>query len=139
MGQYVAFIHKTPETDYSVEFPDFPGCVSAGKTVVEAANMAKEALELHLEGMAEDGEEIPAGSDERANAHLADRKPVLENGTVQAFLVDPTLPAAKVVRVNITLPEKDLKAIDAVAAAHGTTRSGFLLDAARRAIREDAA
>ena len=41
----------------------------------------------------------------------------------------------KAVRVNITLPETDLRQIDKYAEARGLTRSGFLLTAAREAMR----
>jgi len=41
-----------------------------------------------------------------------------------------------VVRVNVTLPEDALRAIDAFAESRGLTRSGFLAAAARRAIAE---
>ena len=43
----------------SVEFPDLPGCLSCGDTDDEALYMAKDALELHLFGLEEEGENIP--------------------------------------------------------------------------------
>ena len=61
-AQYPAVIHKDPDSDYGVSFPDFPGCISAGVTLDEVKEMAAEALALHVEGMAEDGEAIPAPS-----------------------------------------------------------------------------
>lgn len=62
MRQYIALIHKDPDSDYGVSFPDFPGCVSAGSTLDEAREMAAEALDLHIEGMTEDGEAMPEPS-----------------------------------------------------------------------------
>jgi predicted RNase H-like HicB family nuclease len=62
MSEYIALIHKEPGSDYGVSFPDFPGCISAGKTLDEARAAAVEALALHIEGMIEDGETIPAAS-----------------------------------------------------------------------------
>lgn len=59
---YVALIHKDADSDYGVSFPDLPGCISAGSTIDEARAMAAEALALHLRGLAEDGEAIPAPS-----------------------------------------------------------------------------
>ncbi|MEW6541370.1 MAG: type II toxin-antitoxin system HicB family antitoxin [Bacillota bacterium] len=44
---------------YIVTFPDLPGCVTEGDTLEEALRMARDALELHLYGMEEDGDEIP--------------------------------------------------------------------------------
>ena len=56
---YLAFIHKDPGSSFGVTFPDFLGCTSGGDTFEEAREMAREALALHLEGMAADGEHIP--------------------------------------------------------------------------------
>lgn len=58
-GPYIALIHKDPESDFGVSFPDFPGCVTAGRTLAEARAMAEEALALHMSGMAAAGEAIP--------------------------------------------------------------------------------
>jgi predicted RNase H-like HicB family nuclease len=55
MKKYIAVIDK----DFGVVFPDFDGCVSVGKDLNDAINMAQEALELHVKGMQEDGEELP--------------------------------------------------------------------------------
>ena len=44
--------------NYSAYVPDLPGCISAGRTVEEAAQNIREAIELHLEGMIEDGEPV---------------------------------------------------------------------------------
>ena len=56
---YIALLRKDEDSDYGVEFSDFPGCVTAGKSLGEAQAFAKEALELHLRGLVEDGQEIP--------------------------------------------------------------------------------
>ena len=42
--------------------PDLPGCITTGKTLEEIAHNIREAIELHLEGMAEDGEATPEPS-----------------------------------------------------------------------------
>lgn len=60
MTEYVAVLSKDPDSDYGVDFPDFPGCVSAGASTEEARELAAEALCLHIEGMIEDGDPIPA-------------------------------------------------------------------------------
>lgn len=46
----------------SIEFPDLPGCLPCGMTDDEAFKNAKEALGLHLYGMEQDGDDIPAPS-----------------------------------------------------------------------------
>lgn len=125
--EYIALIHKDGDSDYGVSFPDLPGCVTAGRTLDEARSLAAEALALHLEGMAEDGEPLPAPSD--LSAVMSER----ENRDAVAFLVAVER-RSKTVRVNITLPETDLGLIDRYAEEHGFTRSGFLLQAAKRAM-----
>jgi predicted RNase H-like HicB family nuclease len=62
MRQYIALIHKDPDSDYGVSFPDLPGVISAGSTLDEARDMAAEALAFHLEGLAEDGKAVPEPS-----------------------------------------------------------------------------
>jgi predicted RNase H-like HicB family nuclease len=39
--------------------PELPGCFSQGERVDEAIFNCREAIELHLAGMIEDGEDIP--------------------------------------------------------------------------------
>ena len=53
-----------PETNgaYSVSFPDLDGCFTEGDTYDSAYANAVDALSLHLYGMEEDGETIPAAS-----------------------------------------------------------------------------
>ncbi len=60
---YPAFFRHTDSGGYSVDFPDLPGCISAGDTLNEALSMAREALSLHLFGMVEDGDTLPVASD----------------------------------------------------------------------------
>jgi len=62
MTSYIGLIRKDTDSDFGVDFPDFPGCISAGTTLDEARRMAQEALELHVGGMIEDGEALPVGS-----------------------------------------------------------------------------
>ena len=53
-------IFTREETGYSVRFPQLDGCYTQGDTFEEAQHMASEAMSLHLYGMEQDGEEIPA-------------------------------------------------------------------------------
>ena len=59
---YIAVIHKDPDSDFGVSFPDFPGCITAGRTIEEAKAMALEALRGHIEEMQAAGETIPSAS-----------------------------------------------------------------------------
>jgi predicted RNase H-like HicB family nuclease len=58
MENYLIAIRKT-QTGYSAHCPDILGCASAGKTVEAVVASMKQALELHFEGMVEDGDPIP--------------------------------------------------------------------------------
>jgi predicted RNase H-like HicB family nuclease len=62
MTNYIGIIHKDIGSDYGVSFPDFPGCITAGKDLDEARAIAEEALAFHVEGMLEDGERLPEPS-----------------------------------------------------------------------------
>ncbi|MBW8726621.1 MAG: type II toxin-antitoxin system HicB family antitoxin [Inquilinus limosus] len=131
MRHYIALIHKEPGSDYGVSFPDLPGLVTAGTDLDEARAMAEEALALHLEGMAEDGDAVPEPSS------LEDIMADAENRDGVAVLVPAPQQAVRSVRVNITVPEDVLAEIDRYAEGHGFTRSGFLVRAARDAIAGD--
>lgn len=129
MAHYIALIHKDADSDYGVSFPDFPGCISAGATLDEAREMAAEALSFHIEGMVEDGEAIPEPSS--LEQVMADQ----ENRDGVAILVATEI-RSKSVRVNITMPEETLRDVDRYAEAHGFTRSGFLVQAAKRVMEK---
>ena len=131
MRYYIALIHKDADSDYGVSFPDLPGLITAGSTLDEARAMAEEALALHLEGLAEDGEAVPEPSS--LEAIMAD--PGNRDGV--AVLVAAPQQAVKSVRVNVTVPEDVLAEIDRYAEGHGFTRSGFLVRAAKEAMADD--
>jgi predicted RNase H-like HicB family nuclease len=124
MTAYIALLRKEPTSDFGVDFPDFPGCVTAGKTLEEARRMAAEALDLHVAGMTEDGEPIPEPA--ALDAVMSDPA----NRDAVAFLVDVSTRPVKSVRINVMLPEDLVTAIDRVA----PNRSRFLTEAARQAL-----
>ena len=45
--------------NFSADSPDLPGCVATGATREEAEQNMHEAIELHLQGLKEDGLSIP--------------------------------------------------------------------------------
>ena len=57
--EYTVLIHTAEEGGYWVEVPAFPGCFSQGETIDEALENVREAIELHVESLKEDGQEIP--------------------------------------------------------------------------------
>lgn len=132
MSNYIAIVHKDAKSDFSVSFPDFPGCITAGKNIDEAKDMAEEALTLHIQGMIKDGDKLPFPS--KLEKIMND--PDYSDAT--AFLA-VTVPDSKprTVRVNITLPEMTLKQIDSAAKKRGMSRSSFLVHAAQNAIQSN--
>ena len=129
MREYIALVHKDAGSDYGISFPDFPGAVTAATTLEGARAAAEEALALHAEGMAEDGDPLPEPSS--LDAVMAEA--VNRDGV--AILVGLWADAPRAMRVNITLPEDVLAAIDRQAERQGLSRSGFLTLAAQRALR----
>lgn len=130
MAHVIALVHEQ-ENVYGISFPDFPGCVSTGDSLDEALRRGAQALALHVEGMIEDGEVLPAlrtVAEVRATPCLADD---LHDAVLAAVPVD--LPG-RAVRVNITIDEHLLAAVDRAARASGASRSGFLAEAARKRI-----
>ena len=53
-------VYEQGDHNYSAYVPDLPGCVSTGATLGETREHIREAIALHLAGMREDGEDIPA-------------------------------------------------------------------------------
>ena len=45
--------------NYSAYVPDLPGCIATGSTIEETEREIRKAIELHIEGMMEDGLSIP--------------------------------------------------------------------------------
>jgi predicted RNase H-like HicB family nuclease len=119
---YPAIVERAGK-GYSVFFPDLPGCTSAGATLQDAARNAEEALAAHIVLSAEQGDAIPAPSD--IDACAADRE-VDE----AARLLVRVEPPGRALRLNVTLDEGLVAAIDRVA----ENRSAYLAAAARHAL-----
>jgi predicted RNase H-like HicB family nuclease len=126
-------IHKERGSDYGVTVPDLPGCFSAGRTLDEALAMAREAIELHIEGLIDEGQPIPAPA--KIEAHQND--PDYANGTWAIVGIDQSKLRIRAKRINITMPERTLDAVDRYAERHGETRSGLLVRAAMDYIGRD--
>ncbi len=122
MKTYIALLRKEEGSSYGVDFPDFPGCITGGETMDVAYREAPEALQFHIKGMLEDGEQIPEPTP--LDEIMADP----ENEGSVPFPVE--VPGKKAKRVDITVPEAILKDIDAYARKHNMSRSAFLVDAA---------
>lgn len=127
--EYIAYLHKDRKSDFGVSFPDFPGCVTAGRSLDEARRMAVEALSLHIEGMMEDGEAVPEPSTLDALA----RDPAMKGAV--AFLVSVEI-AERAERFNITARRSQMEEIDRRAKRQGMTRSAYMVASALAAATE---
>ncbi|PKR48176.1 type II toxin-antitoxin system HicB family antitoxin [Thalassospira povalilytica] len=118
---YWGLVHTDDDGGFGISFPDFPGCVSAADTMTELVELGTEALNFHIEGMHEDGEDIPVPS------------PVVEldDGAVGIVAITATIPGKKR-RINLTL---DANLIDLIEAKYGKRAvSSFLEEAGRKAL-----
>jgi predicted RNase H-like HicB family nuclease len=57
-----AIVLEDAGTNLAAYVPDLPGCIATGETEEEFARLIREAIELHLEGLKEDGLPIPEPS-----------------------------------------------------------------------------
>ena len=128
--RYPIAIEPGDETHaFGVVVPDLPGCFSAGDTMDEAIDNAKEAIELWLETVIDDGGAVPEpGSIAKHQAN-----PEFSGWVWAVVTVDLAELSDKAERVNITLPSRVLRRIDSAAKAAGESRSGFIAHLALRA------
>ncbi|HMN47309.1 MAG TPA: type II toxin-antitoxin system HicB family antitoxin [Povalibacter sp.] len=128
----IAIETGTKKTAFGVVVPDLPGCFSAGDTVEEAFDNAREAIETHCEIIAESNGDVPVTrslSDWQADPQFKG----WTWGIVEVPIEKYFGPAEK---INITVPARILRRIDEYAQKHGDTRSGFLVRAAEQAMRQ---
>ena len=131
----IAIEAGTESTAWGVVVPDLPGCFSAGDSMEEAMVQAEDAVTAWLEAALDAGQDVPMPSsiDAMRAAH-----PELGGWSWALVKVDPAMLDDTLERVNISLPRRVLRRLDALARNAGETRSGFI---ARMAIegRESAA
>lgn len=112
----------TETTAFGVIVPDLPGCFSAGDTLDEAMVGAEEAAAAWIDAALDAGSAIPRPSSLEALRRLPD----YAGWTLGVITLDPALLDNAVERVNITLPRRVLKRLDAMARAAGESRSGYI-------------
>ena len=56
--EYVVILEQG-ESSIGAYVPDLPGCVAIGETREEAMDLIREAIELHIESLRENGEPVP--------------------------------------------------------------------------------
>lgn len=139
--EYVAFLEPDGEDGgYAVVFPDLPGCVSAGSNFAHAVDMAHDALWLHTKSMIADGEPLPrmrSVEDIRRAAPPPDTVPEHEVDVHRATpqIIRVAVPRGRAKRVDITLDEGLVDAIDGAARRLDVSRSAFIASACQDYLR----
>ena len=118
----IAIEPGTKKTAWGVVVPDLPGCFSAGDTLDEAIDNAREGIAAWIEATLDAGGAIaPASSIDRFRDDAEYR------GWIWAVVeVDLADLDDKVERINITLPRRVLRVIDDAAKRAGESRSGYI-------------
>jgi predicted RNase H-like HicB family nuclease len=123
--RFAVVIHKDQNSDYGVIVPDMPGCFSAGTTIEEALNMAKDAILCHVEGLLMDDEKIPQPSPIEKYWD----NPEFEGGKFMLIEINSSEISGKIARINVTIPERILAKVDKYVARNGGNRSALMTDA----------
>ncbi len=100
--RFPVVLHTDDGVRYGVTVPDLPGFFSAGGTFDEALDSVREAIELHLEGLIEEGGDVPvprAIAVHRANPDFTD-------GVWAAVDIDVARYEGKAEKINITIPRR---------------------------------
>jgi predicted RNase H-like HicB family nuclease len=118
----IAIESGTETTAFGVVIPDLPGAFSAGDTLDEAMAGAEEAAAGWIDATLDAGGAIPPPSSLEAIRNNPDY-----NGWLFGVItVDPALLDDTTERVNITLPRRVLRRLDALARSAGESRSGYI-------------
>lgn len=83
--EYIAVLDYSNGKTVGVYFPDLPGCITCEDNAQNAVKSAKEVLQLHLYGMEEDGDTIPAPSELKNIKLKKDELPVLIDVYMKPF------------------------------------------------------
>ncbi|MHB1305205.1 MAG: type II toxin-antitoxin system HicB family antitoxin [Acidiphilium sp.] len=110
------------ETAFGVAVPDLPGCFSAGDTLDEAIQSAEEAAIAWIEATLDAGGDVPAPS----SLEAIRGNPDYASWAFGVVDIDPAALDDTSERVNIILPRRILMRLDALAKAHGESRSGYI-------------
>ena len=109
-------------TAYGVIVPDLPGCFSGADTLNDAIEAAKEAAAAWIDAALDDGQAIPYASTLEEIRKL----PEYVGWTIGVIELDDALSDETIERVNITLPKRVLKRLDALARSKGQSRGAFI-------------
>ena len=121
--KYPLVLHTDNGRDFGVTVPDLPGCFSAGHSVENAIENAREAIICHAEGMIFDNEAVPLPSE---IVGLSKFNPDVGTALIAYVDVDVEALRGPAKRVNITIRQASLEIIDMRAKARGMNRSEYL-------------
>ncbi|MDO5530908.1 type II toxin-antitoxin system HicB family antitoxin [Sutterella sp.] len=109
--------------DFGVIIPDLPGSFSQGSDLDDAVRNAQAAAELWLGAAFDAGQSTPKPSnfDDLREAH-----PEWAGWIWAAVDIDLSRLSGKTERINVTLPQRVLRRLDALAKRSGDTRSGYI-------------
>ncbi|GGA47593.1 type II toxin-antitoxin system HicB family antitoxin [Sphingomonas psychrolutea] len=109
-------------TAFGVVVPDLPGCFSAGDTLDEALVGAEEAAAAWIDATLDAGLAIPRAS----SLDTLRLDPQFAGWSLGVITLDAALFEDTIERVNVTLPRRVLKRLDAMAQAAGESRSSYI-------------
>ena len=115
---YPAVLERGPKGTFGAWFPDFLGCVAAGRSQEDAIERAERALAQAVDGWTEQGKPLPEPTP-------IERIVAPKGCEVVAYFivgVDPPDPSE---RVNVYLPKSLITRADRRATEHGMSRSSF--------------
>ena len=67
-----AVIYAKTKTGFSAHVPDLPGCIATGRTLEITRTRLREAIEMHLQGIREDGLAIPKATTQVESLRIGD-------------------------------------------------------------------
>jgi len=126
---YSVAVHKEKASCYGVTVPDIEGCFSAGDTLEEALSNAHQAINAHLEYLAEEGVFPPVAKP--IDAYLSNKD---YKGVIWCYVdVDTSAFLGKTEKATVTLPTLLMKKIDdLVKDGVIKSRSAFLAESATK-------
>jgi predicted RNase H-like HicB family nuclease len=129
--RFPVVLHSDDGVRYGVTVPDLPGCFSAGDTFDDALASVVEAIDLHLEGVTEDGGDIPVPRHWRTPHQSRLCRWRVGGGGCRCVALRWAGRENQYHRAAQPAGQDRL-----LRQSHGATRSGFLADAARLAMRD---
>jgi len=61
IARYMVVVERG-DTSWGAHVPDLPGCVAIGETRDDVLQLIREAIELHIDGLKQDGLPVPSPS-----------------------------------------------------------------------------